>query len=262
MRGGRQRAVDSTGTAEGLLLPLPEPLPAAAGAGSHVSCYPDVVPDGYILSAQVGFAGALVEWLGREAFADLGGDYLRMAAEVPRPLRFRGIVCHPVFGRSASPRWDPAGARGAFLGLTLATTRGELLQAALEASCFSLRANLAWLEQQAGAAVDVLRCVGGATRNELWMQLKADISGRAVEAVTMEEAAALGAALLAGVGVGLHADHAAAAAQVALPAALYEPDERRAASYARVFDQVVAELPGALSQLQLRLAALREEAAA
>ncbi len=121
-RGGEQRPVDSTGTAEGLVTPVAAPLTGDPGLKSHVSCYPDVVPGAYVLSAQVGLAGGLVEWLARAAFRDAGGEYEQMFAEVPQPLRFSGVICHPVFGRGASPWWDPAGARGAFLGLTIATT--------------------------------------------------------------------------------------------------------------------------------------------
>ncbi len=156
-RGGRQIPIDSTGTAEALVTPAASPPPGDPGLAAHVNCYRDVEPGRVALLSSVAFAGGLVDWLRRQVFR-IGEDdpdaYARMMDEVRRPVRPNGLLCFPEFGRGASPRWDPAGARGAFVGLTQGHDRGDLLQAALEATCFSLRHNLAWVEEH------LVRCRG------------------------------------------------------------------------------------------------------
>jgi xylulokinase len=238
-RGGRPVPVDSTGTAEALVTPAAAPPPGDPGLAAHVNCYRDVEPGRVVLLSSVAFAGGLVDWLRRQVFR-IGEDdpdgYARMMAEVRRPVRPNGLVCFPEFGRGASPRWDPAGARGAFVGLTQGHDRGDLLQAALEATCFSLRHNLAWVEEHLSVAVDRVRALGGAVRNPVWVQLKADLTGREIEVIDLPEAAALGAAVLAGVGAGVYPSHAAGAEAVAPSGTIVRPDPESESAYRGLYD--------------------------
>jgi xylulokinase len=238
-RGGRPLPIDSTGTAEALVTPTSVPPPGDPGLAAHVNCYRDVEPGGLVLLSSVAFAGGLVDWLRRQVF-HLGEEtpdaYVRMMAEVRSPLRPNGLLCFPEFGRGASPRWDPAGARGAFVGLTQGHDRGDLLQAALEATCFSLRHNLAWVEEHVGVAVDRVRALGGAVRNPTWVQMKADLTGREIEVIDLPEAAALGAAVLAGVGAGVYEHHAAGAAAVVPSGRVVSPDPERREAYQGVYE--------------------------
>jgi len=238
-RGGRPVPVDSTGTAEALVTPAPAPPPGDPGLAAHVNCYRDVEPGRVVLVSSVAFAGGLVDWLRRRVFRFDEDDpeaYGRMMAEVRRPVAPNGLLCFPEFGRGASPRWDPDGARGAFIGLTQGHDRGDLLQAALEATCFSLRHNLAWVEEHLPVEVDRVRALGGAVRNPVWVQLKADLTGRDIEVIDLPEAAALGAAVLAGVGAGVYANHAAGAAAVAPSGGIVRPDPGRAEAYREVYE--------------------------
>jgi xylulokinase len=260
-RSGDRTPVDSTGTVEGVVLPVSDIPAGDPGHAAHVSCYPDVVPGGYVLSAQVGLAGALVEWLRREMFDVDGADddaYRHMTSQIPTPLRFSGVVCYPLFGRGVSPTWDPDSARGAFLGLTTTHHRGHLLQAALEGTCFSLRANIVWLEDLTGRRIEPLRVEGGVVRNRTWLQLKADITGRAVDALHFDHTAALGAAVLAGVGVGVYPDHRKGGAAVSPTVERFEPDSARTAEYSRVFHEVFEALPSALGPTNRLLTILGE----
>jgi xylulokinase len=238
-RGGRPIPIDSTGTAEALVTPAAAPPPGDPGLAAHVNCYRDVEPDRLALLASVGFAGGLVDWLRRQVFRigeEVPDAYAQMMAEVRRPLRPNGVLCFPEFGRGASPRWDPTGARGAFVGLTQGHDRGDLLQAALEASCFSLRANLAWVEEHLPVTVDRVRALGGAVRNPVWVQMKADLTGREIEVIDLPEAAALGAAVLAGVGAGVYPSHAAGAAAVAPSGSIVRPDPARRDAYLGLYE--------------------------
>ena len=253
---GEGLPVDSTGSAEALVASTAMPPEGDRGLAAHVNCYPDVVPGRMALLASVGLAGGLVDWLRREVWRwseDEAGAYERMFAEIRRPVRPNGLMCFPQFGRGASPRWEPERARGAFIGFTAGHHRGDLLQAVLESSCFSLRHNLDWMEQNLGVAVPRLRVLGGAVHIPLWMQLKADITGREVEVAAAGEPAALGAAVLGGVGAGVYPDHGSGAAAVAAACVdggqCVSPDWERAEAYRALYEQVWLRLPDQLGPL-------------
>src|SRR5690606_16929788 len=110
----------------------------------------------------------------------------------------------------------------------------------------SLRTNLDWLERQTGRAIPTVRVEGSLNRSRVWMQLKADITGRRLEAADIREATALGAALLAGVGAGFYADHAAAAAAVRREPTRWEPSAL-APTYGRVYEEAYGRLPGLIA---------------
>jgi xylulokinase len=77
--------------------------------------------------------------------------------------------------------------------------------------------------------------VGGAVRNEFWMQNKADVIGRPIEVPAIEEATPLGAAILAGIGIGVYRDVQDAYCRVYRPGKVYQPDPQRAEKYAQWF---------------------------
>ncbi|MFQ5857522.1 MAG: L-fuculokinase [Anaerolineae bacterium] len=265
-RQGQDMAVDSTGTAEVVVLPVSSYFPRRPAEAGYIPCYADVVPGRYVYVAKVGYAGALVEWLRREIFQGSGhemeeevvSEYQLLMDRIPSPLEFSGLVCYPTFGRPITPTWEPDAVGGAFLGLTIAHHNGHLLQAVLEGNGYSLRANIEAIERLAGLSIRDLRVVGGATQNTIWMQLKADITGRVVESVRMEEATVLGAAILAGVGVGRYGDHLEAARGVVIESRKWQPDNVRQAVYDRIYCQVYRSLPETLGPLNRVLERVKE----
>jgi xylulokinase len=151
--------------------------------------------------------GLLLRWW-RDQFAaaevadarQRGDDPYRLMdermADTPSP-----VLVVPHLNGSGTPTCDLT-ARGAILGLTLATTRHDVAKALLESLCFELRLNLETL-QSGGVHVDELVAVGGGAKSARWLQLKADVLGRPIRTLRGGEAACWGAALLAGTGVGL-----------------------------------------------------------
>ena len=254
-RGATDILVDSTGSAEAVVLPNRAYVERTADEAGFVSCYADVVPEQYVYSARIGYAGALLDWLRRDLLGSgrsIGDDGDAISIEelesaIPRPLAYSGLLVYPSFGRVIAPFWNQATRGGAVLGLTLGHRRGHLYQGLLEGVCFSLRANLDWLEDLSGRPVERLRVEGGATRSPVWLQLKADISGRVVEAVRLEEPTALGAALLAGIAVGAFADHKAAGAAIALDVSTCRPDSGRRVAFDAVYRDAYRHLPALLS---------------
>jgi xylulokinase len=119
------------------------------------------------------------------------------------PVGSRGLLFLPYLATAATPHWNSQ-ARAAWIGLSFAHGRAELTRAVMEGVALEIRDMLEqW--QAAGLDVDRLRIGGGAVRSPLWNQIQADVYGRPVETLRVSESAALGAALMGGVGSGVFA---------------------------------------------------------
>ena len=126
-------------------------------------------------------------------------DLLTKEAEGVRPGS-EGLFFLPYLSGERTPHADP-NARGCFVGLTLAHTRGHLLRSIMEGVTYSMRDSLAIIEGL-GVPVRQIRASGGGSRSPLWRQIQADVFGRKVVTINTEEGAAYGVALLAAVGAG------------------------------------------------------------
>jgi glycerol kinase len=153
----------------------------------------------YALEGSVFIAGAAIQWL-RD-----GLGLLRTAAESARVARSvdstLGVYLVPAFVGLGAPYWDPD-ARGALVGLTRGVTRAHVVRAALESLAFQTRDVADAMAADAGERLRALRVDGGASANDFLMQLQADVLGVPVERPAVVETTAMGAAFLAGLGVG------------------------------------------------------------
>ena len=116
------------------------------------------------------------------------------------PAGSEGLFFLPYLSGERTPHADPD-ARGCFVGLTVAHTRGHLVRAILEGVTYSMRDSLEIFEKL-GVPIRQIRASGGGSRSPLWRQIQADIFGRKVVTINSEEGAAYGVALLAAVGAG------------------------------------------------------------
>jgi glycerol kinase len=112
-----------------------------------------------------------------------------------------GVYFVPAFTGLGAPYWDPY-ARGMLIGLERGTTRAHFARATLESIAYQTR-DLVEAMSPATAPLTILRADGGGTANAFLMQLQADVLGVPVEAAAVRETTALGAAFLAGLGVGI-----------------------------------------------------------
>jgi glycerol kinase len=153
----------------------------------------------YALEGSVFVAGAVVQWL-RDGlgFIEKSSDIESLAATVPDS---GDVYFVPAFTGLGSPHWDPH-ARGTMVGLSRGTTRAHIARAALEAIAFQSAELLEAMQKDAARPLIELRVDGGATANNLLMQFQADLLGVPVVRPRVTETTALGAAYLAGLGVG------------------------------------------------------------
>ena len=164
----------------------------------------------YALEGAIFVTGAAVQWLrdGLGLIAE-AADIEPLAASVPDS---GGVTFVPALTGLGSPHWDP-GARGTVVGISRGTTAAHLARATLEAIAFQTRDVLEAMTHDAGVPLAELRVDGGAARNDLLLQIQADVLGVPVVRPTNVETTALGAAFLAGLAVGVWRDRDQIAAQ-------------------------------------------------
>jgi glycerol kinase len=153
----------------------------------------------YALEGSIFIAGAVVQWL-RD-----GLEFFRAAPEIEALAASvsdaGGVFLVPAFAGLGAPHWDQY-ARGTIVGLTRGTTKAHIARAALEGIALQTMDVLAAMQKDAGIKLKELRVDGGASANNLLMQLQADLLGVAVVRPKVSETTALGAAYLAGLAVG------------------------------------------------------------
>ncbi len=163
----------------------------------------------YALEGSVFIGGALVQWL-RDGLKIIrtAAEIEALAASVPDN---GGVYLVPAFAGLGAPHWD-AYARGAMFGLTRGATSAHIARSALEAIAFQNVDVLTAMQKDAGITLTELRVDGGATANNLLMQIQADVLGVPVVRPKVLETTALGAGYLAGLAVGYWQDAADVAA--------------------------------------------------
>ncbi len=221
------RAVDVAGTSEIVSLSIqqkvdaPGVFPVSLGDDATFLCGP----------TQAG--GDTLSWLSHCFYSDAGQSiqYEKMEAEAQSaPAGSDGLVFLPYLNGERSPLWD-ADARGAFIGLTFQHDRRHCSRAVYESIGFAIRHILETSESVVDQKADELVVCGGGSRSAFWNQTKADILQRPVRPTAVIETGCLGAAILAGVGIGLHPDLKAACSNMIVFKERLLPDKRLAGIY-------------------------------
>jgi xylulokinase len=188
-------------------------------------------------------ASDMLEWYRKQygfeaqqrAHEEGGVDWEYLMREVSAsPPGARGVMFLPHMSAAGCPVVD-ARSLGAFVGLSNFAERGDMLRAIIEGLDYQVLDIVNALKNGLGISPEQLVVVGGATRNSFWMQNKADITGLPIDVPDLEEATTLGAAILAGIGIGLYRNEQDAFEQVYKPGKTYLPDPKVASKYAEWF---------------------------
>ena len=188
------------GTGSFLLLNTGNAAPAPATGLLGTVAWDIAEQRAYALEASIFVTGAAVQWL-RDGLGiiERASDAEGLASSLASN---DGVYFVPALTGLGSPHWDPD-ARGTIVGLTRGSTRAHLARAALEAIAYQSLDAVRAMEAACGQPLQELRADGGATANRWLMQFQADILGVPVVLPSITETTALGAAFLAGLGVGL-----------------------------------------------------------
>lgn len=171
--------------------------------------------------------GASLDWIAR-----LTGRPLAEAAALAAPPAEDAPLFLPHLQGERAPIWDSA-SRGAFVGMTAATGPAELAAAVMEGVAFSARLAFESLERSAMTRPDIIRGGGGGFASDRWAQIRADVLERPVLRSAGRDPGAVGAAVMAGVGIGAVPDLAQATAALVRTDRRFDPDPAAAARAGR-----------------------------
>ena len=234
-------AVDGTGTVACITAALAEPVINDRMLESGLCCYSHAAKDLYCTIVYNYTGAALIKW-----YSDTLGEYARaeaassgkdpydvMMAEAASVEGPTGLLVLPHFTTTGTPYFDER-AKGAVLGLSLATSRAEIVKALIEGVTFEMKLNLDLLDK-AGVPVRELRPLGGGAKSPVWMQIKADIYDRPCVELDVTEAGCLAMAMLGGVAVGEYSGLDEAVKATVRRRRVFEPDPANAKGYAERF---------------------------
>ncbi len=249
-------AIDSHGTAEVVSTAFNSPRINDLMYNSYYPCYCHAKKDMYFTFSLNHIGGVLLKWY-RDNFcsveideAEKGGIGVYSLMESKAPKGPSSVMVLPHFNGSGTP-WCDLDSKGAVLGLTMATTRHDIVKAIMDSLTYELRINIETMKS-AGIPIDELRCVGGAAKSPLWLQLKTDITGCRVYTLKVREAACLGAAILAGASTGGYASVDEGVKSTVQTGRLYEPDKNSTGLYGEKYN-IYKEIYKTLKGINQRL---------
>ncbi len=225
-------------------------------AGGFTTAAP--LPGLYSVGGAMAATGAAVDWFASEILDGSTSISELIADAALIEPGAAGLLFLPYLAGERSPLWDPT-ARGVFAGLTLKHGRAHLVRAILEAGALAIR-HVAEPMLQAGIEVTAMRACGGPAGDDGWNQIKADVTGFTVEVPRVRETAAVGAAIVAAVGVGAEPDLPTAIRAMTSIDRRFEPVPEPQRLYDSVYEAYVALHPAVapvLRRLEANLAASR-----
>jgi len=227
-----------------------------------MSFFVDFSPAGYYVAENGITSGtaALTEWF-RDGFGhpevdaavdegELWDMLYHLAAEAP-PASL-GLMLVPYLRGANGPLWDPR-ARGMLVGLMTDHGRPHIMRALLEGLAYESRHILESMERGTGVPVRSVRTYGGASQSDVWNEIFADVLGRPVAVTADPATVSLGAAIVAGYGVGLYANPIDAAQRMVRVCRTYEPNVESAALYDELYREVYVHLYDRLGDLMAHI---------
>ena len=249
-------AVNSTGTVDVLCPAFSSCTLDEAMLRNNFCCYPHSYEEMYISVAFNLSGGQLLRWY-RDIIC---ADEVRRAAEThedPYDLIIReaspdpaNVFILPHLAGAGTPTLDPK-SLGAIAGLSISTGKAELTRAVLDGINYEMKRNIDGMAES-GVEIDELRAIGGGARSARWLQMKADVFGKEVSSMEVSEAAALGAAILAGTGIGRFSGADEGVRQMVRIGRTYTPKAEEGEKHRERY-QLYLELQPSLSEIHHRI---------
>ena len=220
-----------------------------------------VVPDRWAIGGPMGLTGGALRWFGETFLSPenaSSSDPLfhvldRLAAKAEPGAD--GVIFLPGLSGDRVPRWNPA-ARGVVFGLSAEHQMHHIVRALFEGCAYTL-ADAVNAVVRLGVDIGDIRVAGGGAASDLWLRIRAGALGRPLNVVKELEASSLGAAIAAGVGVGVYADFPTAVNEAVTISHRIEPGPTLVETY-RAYYQVYQQLYRQLEPAFADLAKLRQ----
>jgi len=227
--GGKVKCTTGTGT----FMLAPSVKPRLRDRRLLCSCH--AFPGSWVVEASMFTTGSVLKWFRDNVFDDGVHDYAlidRLAAKAPAGSG--GVLVVPHWMGAGAPYWDPK-ARGIIAGLTLGHTRSHLLRAVMEGVALEARKNAEIMGKAVGRRISEVRVSGGAAKSAVWNGIMADVLGVPVITTAEPEATALGAAILASSGCGIHKNVISACNAMVKDRKRIMPDRKNAKTYDKIY---------------------------
>lgn len=228
-------ALDATGTVECLVVVFDHALSDNNLLETDLCCYPHCYPEKYCSLGIIYTSGAAFRWF-RDKFgfqdcleADKNNKNVYDIITSKFSFEPTNILIIPHLSGSGTPSMNPK-AKGSIFGITLSTDKYDIGKAILEGNTFELKLNIDIMES-IGIPINEIKCIGGGARSDFWLQLKADILGRKIIANEFTDASAVGAAILAGYGIGIFSSLEEGIEATSTPNKIYIPNAKREELY-------------------------------
>ncbi len=230
--------IDDSGTATKLAVCLSEPNFLKE---SMNRCH--VVPDRYLLVFPSTTTGSSLRWFRDKFWIDNqkqldGTEYQQIDASAGKSkLGANGLIFLPYLAPNGerAPIWDPY-AKGVLFGINLNHNKGNFVRAIMEATAYALLHNIEIAEKN-GISIKDIRASGGHARSKLWLQIKADVTGKILHLTNFsQEITVLGTSVLAGVGAGQYTDPVSASKMITKVTSKIKPNFERHKKYIRYFE--------------------------
>lgn len=249
-------AIDSHGTAEVVSSAFYQKKNNKKMYSSYYPCYYHVVENMYFTFSLNHIGGILLKWF-RDQFAfeeiqianrNNQNPYTILLEKAPNEPS--NVMTLPHFNGSGTP-WCDLKSKGAFIGLTMNTTKEDITKSIIDSLGYELRINLETMDE-AGIHISELRCVGGAAHSPKWLQVKADITGCMVKTLKVREAACLGAALLAATAIGGYSSLQEGVSKTVKIDKVYEPNPKISSIYDEKY-KIYKDIYNTLKPINTRL---------
>lgn len=236
--------VDGIGTSECITAVLDGLEQKAFMLQNHFCIEPYAIPGEYVTLAFSASGMSIMSWFSDEIACAATQESPAFAVlEQECPENPTDIFVLPHFSGSGTPFMDPFSS-GALIGLRLSTTRSEFYKACMEGLCFEMKSNADLLAQM-GTSINTITCVGGGSRSDVLLQIKADIMGIPVNRLKKEESGTAALAMLCATACGDYTDLKDAAAQIVKLDKTFEPNAANHDRYLQkfgIFQQIYPSL--------------------
>ena len=218
-----------------------------------------VIPDLWLLQGGTVGGGGCINWFKKELAGfeieegrKNGKDIFKIMDEEASTISegADGLIFLPYMAGERSPLWDKH-AKGVFFGLSYNKTRAHMIRSVLEGTAFALEHNLK-TASEIGVNVNELNAMGGAANSRLWTQIKSDVTGKIINVPASDTATTLGAAILAGVGVGLYKNFKEAVKNTIKINRIHEPNMEKNKIYIKYYEiyiELYEKLKGTMSKI-------------
>jgi len=208
----------------------------------RIGCYPYSLPGMFMTIAGSNSSGAILNWC-RDTFfaaekaeaaqAGLSVFDLMLEGAAKLPIGAEGLICLPYFSGERSPIFNPE-AKGLISGFSLMHTRSHLVRALVEGITLSIYDRLK-VAEDLNLPMDRILLTGGGAKNDFWRQMITDAIGRPTYCTEAQEAAGLGAAMLAATGAGIYPTVRDACEAMAPAVRETRPDPEHRGAYGQLY---------------------------